>query len=116
MTSRLYYGNILIGNITNAESDFPNLCGLFNSLLKPTNSISLQIIEYIKFSSELTEFYLNTSEVDQTKESTLLMKENLFENLINSNEWKLVELNGKETKICIPTFDKTGMINYRFNI
>lgn len=116
MRSELYYGNILIGSITNTKSDFPNLCGHFNLLLKPIDIISSQITEYIKFSSELLEFYLNTSDIDQKTEGILLEKENLYKNLIDSNDWKLVDLNGEETKILIPTFDKEGIINFRFNI
>lgn len=116
MTSELYYGNILIGSVTDIKSDFPNLCGYFNLLLKPIDVISSQITEYIKFSPELMEFYLYTSEINQKAESILLEKENLYENLINSNEWKLVDLNGEVTKILIPTFDKEGIISFRFNI
>lgn len=116
MTSELYYGNILIGSITDIKSDFPNLCGYFNLLLKPIDIISSQITEYINFSPELIEFYLNTCEIDQKAENILLEKENLYQNLIDSNEWKLVDLKGEVTKILIPTFDKEGIITLRFNI
>ena len=45
-----------------------------------------------------------------------MQKENLYQNLIDSNEWKLVDLKGEVTKILIPTFDKEGIITLRFNI
>ncbi|MFK7115701.1 hypothetical protein V3468_14885 [Flavobacterium oreochromis] len=115
MTAKLYYQNILIGNINNLKSDYPNLSGQFNMILKPKDDISKQIIEYIKFSSELAEFYLNTLEIDTNTENILLQKENLYNDLINSNDWRLINSIGEEVRILIPNFDKNGIVTYRFN-
>lgn len=115
MYLKLYYGNLLIGNITNVESNFPSLNGSFNSLLKSRDTISLQILDYINFSSEQTEFYLDSKTLNKDTEQILMNDEKKFENLINSSSWRLIDYNGEETKILIPTFDKDGIISYRFD-
>ena len=116
MLDKLYLDNLLIGEIQYLDHDFPTFNGQFNLILKPTDPDSKQIIDYIDFSCRQTSFYMNENEDDEEDlEEKLLAEELKYENLINSENWKIIESDGQLTKILIPTFDKENGINWRLN-
>ena len=125
MLDKLYFDDLLIGEIECLEGEFPEFNGRFKLLLtQTTEDVSAQILQYISLSVRQAEFYTNRAEEiddDDNDESDdleqkLLDEELELENLINSESWKIIEHTGRITKILVPTFDSENSINWRFNL
>lgn len=111
MKYKLFFQENEVGTILKVDEDFPNLFGryeLSQNLVKQETIIS----EYVKYSVEASKLM----ESDETKWLEFIdNKESQFTDLIESEEWKLVDEYGKIHKIMIPNFCDKNEIVWRWN-
>lgn len=106
MADKLYFDNILVGEIENQNSDFPSYSGDFKLLLEPNDKLPLHILNYIDLSSKQNEFYLGQLEFEnyEKTEAEFLKEEEKYTDLIDSDKWEIIESNGEVSRILIPIF------------
>ncbi|MFK7904195.1 MAG: hypothetical protein AB8B69_03675 [Chitinophagales bacterium] len=113
MKYTLYYKNIGMGTVVEDDFDFPNLFG-FYELSRTFQSIETNdfLINYINYSIAADKLmYENEDEwlkfIEQEEKS--------FNDLIESEDWKLAHEEGEIHKILIPNFCDKNKIVWRWN-
>lgn len=107
MTDKLYFDNILVGDIKYNNGDFPSFNGEFKLLLIPADNLSKHILNYIDYSSRQDRYYASMEgaveyEPTENEQDELDAEENNFVDLIETEKWNIIESNGTITKILIP--------------
>jgi|WetSurMetagenome_2_1015567.scaffolds.fasta_scaffold1570362_1 hypothetical protein len=106
---KLFYDNILIGNIIQSDENFPNLYGKFEI---DNRNLPDYLIDYLNYSNKCSELF----EEDEKKWLKYIDKnESKYNDLIESNKWYLTDESGKINKILIPIIGKND-ITWRWNI
>lgn len=101
---KLYFKELLIGLIKLIDGDFPNVYGKF---VKSQNVLPENILNYINYSIKADEIWEKSEE---EWEAFMLVNEINFIDLIESEDWYLVDENGLREKIVIPNFCKDGVV------
>jgi hypothetical protein len=123
MTTHLYFDNLVVGEITAIESDFPLFNGEFQLIPHPEDEMALRIAQYIDlcirqdtyYSEALTEEQEEGSETEDETALNLAEEENKFLDLINSNSWKTVDEEGRSARILTPMFGINNSISWKLN-
>lgn len=112
---KLYFGNLLIGHIFHSGDDFPWSHGEFHLRFDTSDPISTHITKYISHSIRVSDFYMEQTEFNLRPDlEDQLAKEAIeFNDLIYSDQWKIIHLNDEVTKILIPVFHSDGSIGWR---
>ncbi|MBK8366497.1 MAG: hypothetical protein IPL10_03490 [Bacteroidetes bacterium] len=121
MTYKLYFDEKLIGDIEYADADFPSFSGKFNLILNQSDTLSTQILNYIDFSARQDRYYASLEnaveyEAGENEQEELELEEANYENIIETDSWKIVDENNETTKILIPTFGFDKTIVWRLNV
>ena len=121
MTNKLYFDNILVGDIKYNNGDFPSFNGEFKLLLIPADNLSKHILNYIDYSSRQDRYYASMEgaveyEPTENEQDELDAEENNFVDLIETEKWNIIESNGTITKILIPQFSFDNTIVWRLNV
>lgn len=121
MADKLYFDNILVGDIKYNNGDFPSFNGDFKLLLTPADNLSKHILNYIDYSSRHDRYYASMEgaveyEPTENELENLEVEENEYVDLIETDNWKIIESNGTITKILIPLFSFDNTIVWRLNV
>lgn len=107
MKYKLYYKEIELGYISYLDQDFPNLFGKY----KLTSPLTKDIDQYINYSIESNRLMI-------TSKSKWLefINENgdKFHDLIESEDWKLIDEDGEAHLILVPNFCANNEIVWRW--
>jgi len=106
----LFYKEIRLGSITRKGSDFPSLFGQYSLLpfLKLEPSL---LNQYITYSIQANQMMENQSKWIEFIEK----EEHKYAELIDSEDWKLIDKDGKSHKTLIPIFCENNEIIWRWN-
>ena len=111
MKYRLYHKDYEIGIINQLDQDFPNLFGKYelNENLEQENTLISQYVEYSVHASILME-------TNEEKWQDFMEKgDPKFIDLIESENWKLIDEKEKTHKILIPNFCDKKEIVWRWD-
>jgi hypothetical protein len=117
MPDKLYFGNIVIGEITCTDANFPSSNGTFRLTLPFDLHLFMIISKFIDHSYRLNDFYENAKESDDRveMENEFAAAENNFLDLINSDQWSILEEAGERIGILVPSFWRPDGITWRLN-
>ncbi|MDB5283142.1 MAG: hypothetical protein JWO06_2217 [Bacteroidota bacterium] len=89
--------------------------GNFKLCLNSTETTALHILKYIDYSKRQSDFDLKTNlNSSDDIEISLQKAESEFEDLIDTNHWKIISSTGETTNILVPVFYNSG-ICWRLN-
>lgn len=129
--THLYFDSLLVGEITNTESDFPSFSGEFNLTEAPpqdTDDVLFERIrQYIDLCVRQDTFYSAEPDFSEQEEETdddennelelsLAEEENKYLDLIHSNSWKIMEAGAPEARILTPLFGMNKGITWKLNL
>lgn len=122
MTTHLYFDNLVVGEITAIESDFPSFNGEFQLIPQPEDELAQRIAQYIDLCIRQDSYYSEAlaaeEEESETEDETafnLAAEENKYLDLINSNSWKTVDEEGRNARILTPMFGVNKSISWKLN-
>ncbi len=120
MKFNLKYADILVGTVIKQNEDFPNLWGRFELVLSEKSlddKIIIRLAEFIKLSIRESDLVEREHLDDVSKEfEQLNIDIEPYMDFIESEEWFLVDENGKENKILVPSFKSDNSILWRWGI
>jgi len=107
MPDRLFFGDVELGEVTRENGDFPNCFGRFRpSLKQDMPAIREEIQRYIDYSIEADRL----AQHDPTEcDCFTATNEHKFLQLIDSDDWYLVDEQGKRSRILVPNFGTEGI-------
>lgn len=114
MTEKLFYKETEIASVNFEEFDFPNSFGTFslNESLDWSTSENSHLSNFIAHSVKFNQL-LDISEAEAIK--LIEQEEGQFQDLIDSDEWYMLNEAGKRTAIMIPNFCIVNRIVWRLN-
>jgi hypothetical protein len=112
---KLYFDDLFIGDIRPLGADFPCSHGEFHLHPLAAAPVLIHISRYIAHSIRISDFYMEQtiSNPHSDVEDELLKEELEFDDLINSDQWRIIHINGEVTKILIPVFHSDGSVGWR---
>lgn len=106
---QLFHGSIEVGNIIQSTSEFPNLLGEIELTFNVKENID--ILNYTKYSIKLNELFL----IDEGLSLEYIENEEYNHlQLINSNNWYLLNQKKEVINILVPIFDLNDRITWRY--
>lgn len=108
----LLYQGVNLGQITLSDWDFPNLTGAFIPETAADHpEIRRRVKDYVQFRIEADRLARDTP---HSLEEFLNLTEPAFSDLIDSDEWSLVDEQGRRLRILAPTFSPDGRVTWRW--
>lgn len=107
---KLLYKNLEVGSVEQLNADFPNLFGKYelnDSFL--TNEILVK--NYIQYSIQA---YILMNQDEEKWIEFIGLEESKYEELIDSEDWKLIDEKNEVHKIMIPNFCDQNQIIWRW--
>ncbi len=111
MLYQLLYKDLLLGTIQHIDSDFPNLSGRVSLINRGSDKNKL-ISDYVRYSIEANKL-MNSDE--KKWEAFIMVEEEKYTALIESNDWKLISEDGQTHHILVPNFCDNNEIIWRWN-
>lgn len=111
MQYTLYFSNIKIGTVTQLDADFPNLSGTYElaASLVGKNQLFDNYIAYSVQSDTLM------SRDMAAWEKFMEQEEHKYQELIDSENWKLIDEDGQPRSILIPIFGEDHRFVWRWS-
>lgn len=111
----LYFGFLKVGGVTQSHSDFPNLWGSVAYepwLSSPRSPVEEHLVRFVALSEESSRLIEVEHEVDNSREQAVVdaEMEAKYMDLIESEEWWLVDREGREMPILCPIFSEGGLV------
>ena len=111
MNYKLLYGDHIIGDVKEDDSDFPTFFGKYKLISGLQKKPALaHIVSYVDYSIRVWPLI----EADRM-DAIDYEEEAQFMDLIESGNWWLVDQNGKRIAILIPVFGTDNYINWRLD-
>lgn len=111
MNYQLFFDDHQIGTITKKDEDFLNLFGTYD-LLASTEKAHPFIFQYIQYSIQAS---MLMGEDEKKWEEFMEKEESKYMDLIETENWHLIDENGKTHKILVPIFHYNNEIIWRWN-
>lgn len=119
MRYKLYFRRVLIGDVVESDSDFPNVYGVISfadSVTHPASVEDSRVARFLDLSRESTRLVNAEHDRDVSIE---LRAVNLaliaFNEYIFSNDWRLVDESGEALPILCPMVHDSDEIVWRWN-
>ena len=128
MSTHLYFDQILVGEISAAEGEFPSFNGEITITTASEDDLFERIKNYIDLCVRQDTFYSARADAPEQEEETdddeennalelhMAEEENKFLDLIHSNSWKVKEAGGPEARIYTPLFGMNNTVSWRLNL
>ncbi len=114
MTYRLFYDDIDLGEVRHVDSDFPSSFGIWTpSQIEPTTDLRRHLLSYIEHSI-VSMALLDASDAGPEWHEFAGREEPKYQDLIDSDQWKLVPSDGHPIRILIPLFRREGELTWRY--
>ena len=117
----LYFGTRRVGAVTQLDSDFPNLWGSIvydASITRPQTPEDQRMARYVELSIESMRLMMGDTYVedDDDDESNPFEAEidRDFMDLVETNDWRLIDAQGKVEPILFPVFHPDDEIVWRW--
>ena len=115
----LYFGALKVGVVTRTDSDFPNLWGTIACelwLSSPRSREEERLVRYFALDRECNRLLEVEHEVDNFREQAAIIAEieAEFMDVVESEEWRLVDGGGGELPILCPGFHDDGGLVWRW--
>ncbi len=115
----LFLGTLKIGNVTQADSDFPSLWGRIefeNSIAVPETDAARRMARFIELSRHYTRLLETLVEGQESSEQDTINAElEGYADFIDSDDWHLVDEHGERVPILVPIFHDHDEIVWRWN-
>jgi hypothetical protein len=114
----LYFGAMKIGVIDQIDSDFPNLWGKITydpALSEPRSEAGARLLRFVALNQE--SIRLAELEKEQESEREKAVNDELaadFNDLIESEDWRLIDAHGQAHPILCPILRDSGEIVWRW--
>ena len=121
MVYDLFFRKLKVGVVTYVDSDFPRMFGAISferSVVKPASDDAIRLARFIELCREQTRLIDVMDKQDVTKEldeNNATMTENYLD-LMETNDWMLIDENGKILPILCPIFSDDGKIVWYWNV
>lgn len=128
--THLYFDQLLVGEITATESEFPSFNGEFilgEAPKEAEGNLFDRIRQYIDLCVRQDTFYSAEPDFSDQAEETdddsnnelelsLAEEENKYLDIIHSNSWRVLESSGPEARILTPLFGINNSISWKLNL
>jgi hypothetical protein len=116
----LYFESRKVGTVTLTDSDFPNLWGVLACepwVLAPRSPEEQRFSRFVELNKESTRLLYAEDEVDNSREQAVVDAELAagYMDLVESDDWRLVDRGGRELPILCPILRRDGEIVWRWN-
>lgn len=116
----LFLGSVKIGTVTQTDSDFPSLWGTLARepwLSRPRSPDQERFARFVALNREITRLLDVEHQVDTSREQAALNAEMEagFMEYVDSMEWRLVDLRGRELPILCPIFRDDDEVAWRWD-
>lgn len=109
---RLFYGEMEVGEVTEEDADFPNLFGRFVPTGSGSGAAWDRLQEYVRNSVAAD---LLGDESAEAQSDFVVEYESRFLDLIESDDWYLLDEGGRTFPVLLPTFLREGGMVWRWN-
>lgn len=115
-TYTLVLGDLEIGTVHQADADFPNVWGTFSPTPRIDRpEIREHVNHYIAYSREADRLMEEDGSAGGRYDAFVTQNERQFLDLIECDDWHLVDPSGKRHPILVPIFGVDGVV-WRWNV
>ena len=116
----LHFGSLKLGMVTETDSDFPNLWGDIvydRSLAEPRTDELFRLARFVALNREATRLTDLEDEpsMGAGQESVIAERDTQYTDYIESDDWHLIDEQGRELPILCPILRGTAEIVWRWN-
>ena len=119
MKYHLFLGELKIGKVVERDADFPNLWGRIEyetPLISPMTDEQKRLAEFLDLDRRSMALIEVEHERDVTEElESLCVQMEPYQDLIDSEDWRLIDEAGKIHPILCPTLGQSGEICWRWH-
>ena len=117
----LYFGTRRVGAVTLRDSDFPNLWGSIAydaSITRPKSPEDRRMARFVELSIESMRLLMSDEDEDEDDDINPVDAEleRDFSDLVDTNNWRLIDAQGKVEPILCPAFHPDDEIVWRWSV